>query len=51
MMVTLVQVHCWRCNRVIGEKESGTGRFILKCHRCGAKNVVDLSETTTLDSH
>jgi Zn finger protein HypA/HybF involved in hydrogenase expression len=42
MTAMRLEVRCWRCDRVIGEKEPGTGRFILDCRRCGAKNVVEL---------
>ena len=32
---------CWRCDRTLGEAE-GTGdcSFIMKCHRCKAKNRI-----------
>ena len=41
---TKIAVRCNQCKRVVGYKiTAGTGRIQIKCPKCGAEMIVDLS--------
>ena len=41
---TKIAVRCNQCKRIVGYKiAAGTGRLQIKCPKCGAEMVIDLS--------
>ena len=44
VVTTKIAVRCNQCKRVVGYKiAAGTGRIQIKCPKCGAEMIVDLS--------